>query len=107
MGLKDFETSIETLFREELESRGLIWGSDFATEYPLRNSFILDVAFPDKKIAVELDGEPFHSSPHARKRDARKNWVLKKMGWTLFRFWGKEIMEDVSSCADKVLNSME
>ena len=103
MGLKQFETNIETMFREELERRGLRCGIDFATEFPLRLSYIVDVAFPDRKLAIELDGEPFHSSPKAKKRDYHKNLVLENMGWEVIRFKGQEIMNDVVSCVDKVI----
>ena len=100
------ETDIEQLFREDLESRGFVKGKDFATEYPLRNSFIIDVAFPEQKIAVELDGEPWHTKPKARKRDNFKNYILKKNGWRVMRFWGNDIRKDVAACVDLVLKQL-
>lgn len=96
-------TDIETLFLEELESRGLQKGIDFSCQYPLRYSFILDFAFPNQKIAIECDGEPFHSV----KKDAFKNYILKKTGWKLFRFWGQEIHKDVRKCVDEVIEYLE
>lgn len=32
------------------------------------------------------------------KRDIEVNKVLKKEGWTVLRFWGKEILTDLNSC---------
>jgi len=95
-------TDIETLFLNELESRGYRRGIDFATQYPLRYSFILDFAFPNKRIAIEVDGEPFHSP----KKDSFKNYILKKTGWKLFRFWGQEVHENVKRCVDKILTEL-
>ncbi|PWT91209.1 MAG: hypothetical protein C5B54_05750 [Acidobacteria bacterium] len=44
----------------------------------------LDMAHPDKKIAVEVDGTS-HQSPIARTRDRKKATYLKAFGWTVFR----------------------
>ena len=92
-------TDIEQIFLKELERRGLRRGIDFSVQYPLRYSFILDFAFPDQMIAIELDGEAFHPN----KRDFFKNTILKKLGWKLFRFWGREIHNDVVKCVDKII----
>ena len=101
----NFETNIETLLRLELESRGLKDGWDFVSQYPVKGSFILDFAFPDKKIGVEADGEVYHSwSEIGRNRDRIKNAVMKKKGWIMLRFTGTEITENVSTCVDKVLS---
>ncbi len=100
------ETNIEQIFREALERRGLRKGIDFATQYPIRHSFILDFAFPGKKIAVEVDGSAWHSEPKARQRNGFKNKILKGQGWKIFRFWDHEILGDVEVCVEKVMNGL-
>ena len=99
---KRHETNIEKLLRIELERRGYKKGTDFSQFYPIKSSFILDFAFPEQKICIEADGEHYHTSPEARKRDGFKNHSLKKLGWKVMRFWGKEIEEDVEGCVDKI-----
>ena len=37
-------------------------------------------------------------------RDIEVNEKLKSEGWTVLRFWGKEIKKDVKSCADRIEN---
>jgi very-short-patch-repair endonuclease len=100
------ETNIEQRFREALERRGLRKGIDFATQYPMRHSFILDFAFPEKKIAVEVDGRKWHSTSAAKKRDGFKNHVLKQHGWTVYRFWEEDILERVDECVKQVLEAL-
>jgi len=100
------ETNIEEIFREALERRGLRKGIDFATQYPMRHSYILDFAFPDKKIAVEVDGSAWHSEPKARQMDGFKNKILRERGWKVFRFWDHEILEDVEHCVEKVMDAL-
>lgn len=100
------ETGIEEAFRAALERRGLRKGIDFSTQYPLRHSFVLDFAFPECKVAVEVNGFPWHSTPEARKRDGFKNKILKRLGWRLFRFSDVQIRDDVESCIDVVLRAV-
>lgn len=48
-----------------------------------RPTYRLDFAYPHAKVAVEYDGEEFHSTPEARARDcARRQW-LREHGWTV------------------------
>jgi very-short-patch-repair endonuclease len=104
----DFETNIETLLREELERRGLKDGWDFVSQYPVKGSFILDFAFPDEKLYIEADGEPFHAwSKKGRQRDHMKDSIMSKKGWSVLRFTGTEIMNSPSECVDKIFLYME
>lgn len=46
-------------------------------------TYRLDLAYPHARVAVEYDGEEFHSSPEARERDrVRRQW-LRDHGWTV------------------------
>lgn len=46
-------------------------------------TYRLDLAYPHARVAIEYDGEEFHSSAEARARDAeRRNW-LREFGWTV------------------------
>jgi len=95
---KKHETDIEQIMRQELERRGL----KFEQEFPTRTGFIIDFAFPSLKVAIECDGEKWHSSKRARKKDRFKDYMLKREGWTIYRFTGSEIMSDISECIDKI-----
>lgn len=101
-----FETNIERTFREELQSRNLALGIDFSIQYPLKYSFILDIAFPDQKVAVELDGTYWHTKKKNRRRDKMKDSILRKEGWTVIRFTDDEILSNVSRCVDLVLSNV-
>lgn len=46
-------------------------------------TYRLDLAYPHARVAIEYDGEEFHSSPEARERDrVRRQW-LRDHGWTV------------------------
>ena len=62
----------------------------------------IDFAHPDSKIAIELDGARYHSSPDARERDRRRENQLVALGWRVLRFtWA-----DVTQRPDRVLALM-
>lgn len=50
---------------------------------------LIDLAFPEKKWAVELDGIS-HNTLKAREKDARKNQHLADAGWKLLRMKNHE-----------------
>ena len=41
----------------------------------------VDFAWPDRRLAVEYEGFDFHSSPDDLRRDRRKRTALSEMGW--------------------------
>lgn len=115
--VKNKDTTIELKLRREL------WGRGF--RYRKNVKSILghpDIAFIGKKVAVFCDSEFWHGYDwNKRQHDIhtrREFWIpkieknierdrvvttqLEDAGWIVLRFWGKEIMRDVSRCADTV-----
>jgi very-short-patch-repair endonuclease len=99
-----FETSIEKLLRVELERRGFLNGIDFSCQYPLRYGYIIDFAFPEKMIAVEADGNIWHSTQKYKKRDKQKDHILRKIGWKVLRFSEEDILNSASVCVDSIIS---
>lgn len=81
-----------------------------------------DLTFKKIKLAIFVDGELWHGKDwHIRKydhktnkefwikkiernikRDAEVNNELRKQGWTVLRFWGKDIQKDLSNCVLRI-----
>lgn len=115
--VKSKGTKIEVLLQKELWHRGLRYRKNVKNIYGK-----LDIAFIGKKIAVFCDSEFFHGFDwEIRSKEIKSNrefWIpkiekniqrdkdvtdkLKKDGWIVLRFWGNEIKNDVSGCADKI-----
>ena len=113
--IRNSDTGIETMLRKELWSRGLRYRKNVKTVNGKP-----DLAFIGKKVAVFCDSEFWHGYEwDKRKNDFKSNrdfWIpkiernmerdsevneeLKKAGWTVLRFWGKEIKKDPGKCAD-------
>lgn len=46
-------------------------------------TYRLDLAYPHARVAIEYDGEAFHTGPEQRERDRRRREVLRELGWTV------------------------
>lgn len=62
----------------------------------------LDFAYPQLKVAIELDGSLYHSGVAKKKRDRQRDNQLGTIGWRVLRFdW-----DDVTRTPDDVLATM-
>ena len=93
---KLYETDIEKIMRDALIEADI----DFTSQFPIRGSYILDFAIPKLKIDVEVDGENFH--PIGNNYDRKRNWFLRNRGWTILRFRGNEIKNNIQSCISEI-----
>lgn len=67
--------------------------------YPsLPNHYKVDLALPDKLLAVEADGQS-HLSKQRKLLDEKKDRVLTYFGWTVLRFNNRVILSDTTECA--------
>lgn len=63
----------------------------------------LDAAWPEHKVAIELDGFRWHASPRAFERDrARRNHLLH-LGWTVYQATPADLTSDARHLADLVV----
>ncbi|MFJ7665340.1 endonuclease domain-containing protein [Lysinibacillus sp. NPDC097162] len=91
-------TSIEIKMAEELEAREI----EYIEQYNLGDKFRLDFLLPKYSIVIECDGDYWHTLPDVVKRDKSKNAYIKACGYSLYRFWEREINLDIKACVDKV-----
>lgn len=120
--IKSKDSIIELTLRRELWRRGLRYRKNVKSIYGKP-----DIAFIGKKIAIFCDSEFWHGYAwEISREDFQSNqdfWIakierniqrdkevtehLRKDGWIVLRFWGKEIKRDVSGCADIVQQAVE
>jgi DNA mismatch endonuclease (patch repair protein) len=117
--VKSKNTQPELLLRRALSSLGL--------RYRLHFKFLPgrpDIVFPNAKVAVFCDGDFWHGRNwKVRKkngefkvrnafwtekiedniaRDRRNNRQLKKLGWTVLRFWNTDINVNAEKIAKRI-----
>ncbi len=113
--VKNKDSQIELLLRKELWSRGLRYrkNSNKVFGHP-------DIVFIGRKVAIFCDSEFWHGfNWEERKKDFKSHqefWIpkiernmerdaevtekLQAEGWTVLRFWGKDIKKNTAQCAD-------
>lgn len=120
--VKNKDSDIEIMLRKELWSRGLRYQKNV-------NGIIgkPDIVFKGKKVAIFCDSEFWHGYDwENRKKDFKSNkefWItkiernierdeevnaqLKKIGWKVLRFWGRDIKKNCKECADLIQTILE
>ncbi len=93
-----YKTDIERIMTKALNNERI----PYVNNFPIRSKYgyILDFAIPDLKIDIETDGEHWH--PIGNSHDRKRNWVLRKQGWKVIRFRGKEIKGDIHTCIARI-----
>lgn len=112
--VKNKGSKIEVMLRKELWSRGIRYRKNAKTVFGHP-----DIVFKGKKVAVFCDSEFWHGYDWEKQKNDFKShqefWIpkiernmqrdvevtseLEEQGWTIIRFWGKEIKADVAKCA--------
>lgn len=113
--IKSKDTSIEVKLRKALWSRGYRYRKNY-NELPGKP----DIAITKYRIAIFCDSEFFHGKdwevlkPQLQKGDNAEYWIPKIqrnrerddeinkkllfLGWTVIRFWGRDIMKKTDEC---------
>ena len=72
-----------------IREAGLVgWHSHYRVD-----GFELDIAFPDRHVAVEVDGWAWHHSPQSFQHDRARQNALVLAGWTVLRFTWHDLNE--------------
>ena len=115
--VKNKDSKIEVLLRKELWNRGLRYRKNVTKVFGKP-----DIVFIGKKVAVFCDSEFWHGYDwENRKNDFKSNqefWIPKierniqrdkevnerliSEGWTVLRFWVKDIKKNTAQCADEI-----
>jgi hypothetical protein len=72
----------------------------------LPTAYKVDVALPDCKLAIEIDGNS-HNSKLWRFLDARKTEVLAALGWRVLRFTNARVLADLDDVLAEIRAATE
>jgi very-short-patch-repair endonuclease len=103
--MKRKETGIEKAVRLELKRRKI----KFEQEYPVRIGrrrwcYYLDFFIPDWNLVIEVDGTYWHRTDAEKKRDARKDKRLAKLGFIVKRITEVEVNQDVTKAVGNIVD---
>lgn len=92
---------------EEILKNGLKRiGYQFDFQYVVHR-YVLDFAFTDVKVCVELDGIPHLVFPEAVERDKQRDEFLEGRGWIVLRFLNSEIENNLGECIREIICVVE
>jgi very-short-patch-repair endonuclease len=66
----------------------------------------VDAAYPALKLAIEVDGYEFHSSPEAFQRDRTRQNHLVNLGWTVLRFTWHDVVKEPAMVASLIRDAI-
>lgn len=92
----DTQSKAEELFRRMLKNEEI---GEWIQQYPFRG-WAIDFAWPDRKVAVEIDGWAFHRDHKAFLRDSRKRNALACAGWITLSFTWHDLTHDPAGCIE-------
>lgn len=115
--VKNKDSQIEVLLRKELWRRGLRYQKNSKKVFGKP-----DIVFLGKKVAVFCDSEFWHGYDWENKqkeiKTRREFWIpkierniqrdievtklLESEEWTVLRFWGNEIKNNLDECVDRI-----
>ncbi len=93
-----YKTDIERIMHEALKENGI----EAEYNHPIRckYGYIADFYIPEQKLIIECDGEHYHKLGNSR--DRKRDAVLKKLGYKIIRFRGREIKLNINNCIEKI-----
>ena len=120
--IKSKDTEIEIILRKELWSRGYRYRKNYKKLIGKP-----DIALTKYKIAIFCDSEFWHGKNYHEstdrigtnaeywkqkilrniERDRQVTEQLTLDGWTVLRFWEKDIRKDRENCVQTILNAIE
>jgi len=94
-----FDSPPEEMLYDALKLAGI----DTFPQYPLAGHF-LDLAIPAKKIDIEVDGRKYHTYSDGRRKisDYQRDMNIEGAGWTVIRFWAKDVSNNIEECVEEV-----
>jgi len=117
-------TKVELLFRKSLSSEIYPKGYRYRLHYG-KIPGSPDVVFVKRKIAIFIDGDFWHGRGYGKKggarlrkkfwrdkietnirRDRRVNRELRKLDWTVFRFWETDVRKNPEKSIRNVLENL-
>src|SRR5467141_4000683 len=108
-GSKRVQTSVGEIWMSPIESTLYeamrVEGLSPIPQFYIQGYYV-DFAFPDVGVAVEADGAAYHEGVR-QQRDRKRDWILRRAGWTVKRFHGTTIYHKAANCAYVIRQEVE
>lgn len=79
---------------------------NYKEDYPIKN-YLLNFAWPEKQICIEMDGEQHYIDTKRYESDRKKDKLLLESGWKVLRIRWKECLIDKKQFENIIYNFIE
>lgn len=69
--------------------------------------YTIDLALPECRLAIEVDGDYWHSTPKQKSKDKAKDTFLRGRGWHVLRLPEYKIKASLEACVQAVIDKIE
>ena len=105
--LANAEKKSESLFEKEVAQRLTAKGYKIVQQWNV-GSYRIDMVAMDQngKVAIECDGEQWHSGVEKIQQDMERQTILERIGWTFIRIRGSEYYADPEGTINSVIKDL-
>lgn len=86
---QDIENNADSPFEAEVCQYLSAYGFSYTQQYPV-GSYYLDIAMNGTKVAIECDGDRWHSTEEQIANDMERQAILERLGWKFIRIRGTQ-----------------
>lgn len=97
-------SSAEVKLRDVLKKHNL---NNFTPQFQALDRYLIDIAFPEEKLAIECDGYYWHNLPKRIERDKLRDKRLRNEGWEILRISDKNIHENIDQVVKRICSTLE
>ncbi len=99
--------------KEKTEAENILWqrlrnnqlGSKVRRQHVI-GPFIVDFAFLNERLLIEINGE-YHNEPEQKKYDDARREYLLQLGYRLIRFTNDEVEKNIAYVIEKIKNELK
>lgn len=105
---EEVEAKAESPFETSVASSLVNKGFHIEQQWSV-GSYRLDIVVccGKKKVAIECDGERWHSGEEKIREDMERQTILERLGWTFVRIRGSEYYRDPEATMDRVVKELK
>lgn len=105
---EEIQFKSDSPFEEEVASKLVSKGFHIEQQHEV-GAYRIDiiVKYRNKVIAIECDGEAYHSGDEKIRKDMERQTILERLDWRFIRIRGCEYYRDKNGTMEKVFNKLE
>ena len=105
--LENIGKNADSPFEEDVSKALVSRGYDIIQQYPV-GAYRIDIVatYKGQKIAIECDGERYHSGAEKIREDMERQTILERIGWAFIRIRGSEYYRNKEKTISNVISKL-